>query len=208
MFRSCFLATALVATASAAFAEGGNAPQPLPPVTIIPAPHDWSGFYLGLGYSSNFGDIDFFTPDVPQSLDDGNGATAFAGYRMQNGNLVYGGELAYYTLNDQTITGFPAAAGRHTFAFDASAQVGYAVDQVLVFAQLGYSQSDYIGSMTGTWDLTGFNYGLGVDFAISDQFTIGLLYTARDLEGDSPTGSGQTAQFDLNSLTLRAAFRF
>lgn len=163
---------------------------------------------MGLGYSSNFGDFDAFNPDVPLSLDDGSGATAFAGYRMQNGNLVYGGELAYYMLNDQTITGFVPAAGRHTFAFDASVQLGYAMDRVLVFAQLGYSKSDYIGSMTGTWDLTGFNYGLGVDYAVSDQFTIGLLYTARDLEGDSPTGSGQTVQFDLNSIAIRAAYRF
>lgn len=204
-----FTVSAIAMTSGAAFAGGLQVPQPTPPVVIpVQAPYDWSGAYVGVGYSSNFGDIDFFTPNVPQSLDDGSGASIFAGYQIQNGNLVYGGEVAYYMLNEHTITGFVPAAGNLSFAFDASARIGYAMDRFLVFAQLGYSMGDYNGSMTGSWDLSGLNYGIGFDYAVSDQFTIGMLYTARDLEGDSPTGSGQTVQLDLNSISIRAAYRF
>lgn len=200
-------ASAIAMTSGAALAEGAQAPQPLPPVTIVADTYDWSGAYVGLGYSSNMGDIDFFNPNVAQALDDGNGASIFAGYMMQSGNLVYGGELAYSMLNEQTVTGFAPAIAHVEYVFDASARVGYAMDRFLVFGQLGYSAGNYFQA-SGDWGLSGFSYGVGADYAVSDNFSVGLLYTGRQLEGDNPDGLGQTVEIELNSIALRAAFRF
>ena len=57
---------------------------------------DWSGLYAGASYSSESGYGDWynptFNPDFPMS---GSLYGGFAGYNMQNGAFVYGGELAY-----------------------------------------------------------------------------------------------------------------
>lgn len=211
LFTACALAMASGAMApGAAFAEGGQAPQTLPPVLIQAETYDWSGAYVGLGYSMNTGDIDFFNPDFDLALDDGSGPSVFVGYQFQNGNLVYGGELAYYLLNEQNLTGFPASSSHLRYVVDASARLGFALDRLLVYGQFGYSAADYYAALAGAGvSLSGFNYGIGFDYAVSDQFSIGLLYVVRDLEGERDSvPAGQTSQVDLNSIALRFAYRF
>lgn len=201
-------ASAIAMTSGAALAEGGQAPQPLPPVTVAAEPYDWSGLYVGLGYSMNAGDLDFINPTLARPMDDGTGASIFAGYLIQNGNLVYGGEVAYYMLNEQTFTGFAANVANFDPVIDVSLRLGYAFDRTLVFGQVGYSMSTVSEPSSNLeYDQTGLNYGLGVDYAVTDQFSIGVLYTNRNMEGDSQN-PGQTVEAQHSSLSLRAAFRF
>lgn len=181
-----------------------------PPVVVAPEV-TWDGFYVGLGASMTTGDIDFFTPDVPQALDDGEMFSVFAGYRMQSGNLVYGGELAVSMVDEIAVTGFTGVSALDGTFLDARATLGYAFGSVMVYGAAGYSTGTYnniIGTAGNEWDLTGFNYGIGAEYQISDAFSVGLDYTARDLEGDDPLGSAQTVEVDLDSITLRAMFRF
>jgi len=50
------------------------------------------------------------------------------------------------------------------------------------------------------------SYGLGMDFAATERLTVGLEYLARNTDGDL-TG-GQTADIDLNTISLRVGFSF
>lgn len=213
MIRCSLAALAALAIQAAApapsFAEGGQSPAPLPAVVVDQGPHDWTGLYGGLGLSLNRGDIDFVNPNSPNALDDGSGGTVFGGYMLQRGALVYGGEVAFSDTNDQTVVGFPATVARVEFVADFNARLGYAFDRFLVFGQLGYATSEYTEPFAaGTWNLNGVSYGVGANYAVTDSVSVGLLYTERELNGDNPSGSGQSVDIPLNSLSMRAAFHF
>lgn len=184
-------------------------PHTPPPVVVTP-PVTWDGFYVGIGAAMTTGDIDF-DPAPARELDDGELFSLFAGYRMQNGNLVYGGELGIHMVDEIAVTGFAGTSALDGTFIDARATLGYAMGSLLVYGALGYSAGTYndlLGTPGFEWDLTGFNYGIGAEYQITDQFIIGLDYTARDLEGDNPGGGAQTVQVDLDTISLRASFRF
>ena len=186
-----------------------GAPQQEPaPVYTAPTPQltDWTGGYVGLGYSMYSGDLDYSNPGGGSfDLDDSNGANIFGGYLFQSGNIVYGGELAYYDTGDQNVEGVAGASMDNVL--DLSGRVGYAIDNVQFYALAGYSMGEF--SQGGAdEDLDGWNYGLGVEYLVSDQFSVGLQYTGRELEGDNPAVAGQEIDMNHNSVSLRAAFRF
>ena len=56
---------------------------------------DWSGFYGGLSLGADAGDMLYRLDGNPNGGEqiDGTRVGLFAGYTMQNGNFVYGGEL-------------------------------------------------------------------------------------------------------------------
>ena len=87
----------------------------------------WQGFYAGVGFGQTTGDIDFI-PDPPQSLDDGNLSTFFAGYQIQRNQWVIGGELALNTNVDNSVTGFVGLAALDNNAIDLKLRGGYAIN--------------------------------------------------------------------------------
>jgi outer membrane immunogenic protein len=75
---------------------------------------------------------------------------------------------------------------------------------------LGYTMSEYSDNTTisgGEWDIGGINYGIGVDYAISDNFVIGPEYLIRDLSGDNPGGTN-SATIDFDTISVRAIYKF
>ena len=70
--------------------------------------------------------------------------------------------------------------------------------------------SEYSDNTTisgGEWDIGGINYGIGVDYAISDNFVIGAEYLIRDLSGDNPDGTNITT-IDFDTISVRAIYKF
>ncbi|MEJ6509318.1 MAG: outer membrane beta-barrel protein [Octadecabacter sp.] len=70
--------------------------------------------------------------------------------------------------------------------------------------------SEYSDNTTisgGEWDIGGINYGIGVDYAISDNFVIGAEYLIRDLSGDNPGGTN-SATIDFDTISVRAIYNF
>jgi outer membrane immunogenic protein len=70
--------------------------------------------------------------------------------------------------------------------------------------------SEYSDNTTisgGEWDIGGINYGIGVDYAISDNFVIGAEYLIRDLSGDNPLGTN-IATIDFDTISVRAIYNF
>lgn len=191
-------------------ALAGPVEVPLAPAPVVATPPvTWDGFYVGLGAATTTGDLDF-VPAPAQRLDDGSLHSLFAGYRMQNGNFVYGGELALHMVDEILVTGFSFSGLDGTFV-DARATFGYALGSVLVYGAVGYSMGTYDNDVAlagDEWDLSGFNYGIGAEYQISERFVMGLDYTARMLEGTDPITAAQTVEVDLNTISLRASFRF
>jgi outer membrane immunogenic protein len=202
MFRVSTSVAILLASTSAAFAGPADVPPPPPPV-IVPIEEPFEGFYIGLeyGHGSGTADQDVIGANFTEFDYDGDAYGIFAGYNIQNGALVYGGEVRYLELTfEDSMSG--ASVDN---VLDLRARVGFAPsEQVLLYAAAGYSMAD--ASLFGSsFDMTGFNYGAGLEYNISDSFFVGADYTGRELEG---TNGGATFEGSVNTATLRVGFRF
>lgn len=197
----------LALSGTAAFA-GGPVVVAQDPVIMAPAPvaaYDWTGAYVGLAYGATSGSLDY-TPGGSFDLNNGSGVSIFGGYLVQNGALVYGGELAYTKGSKTHAVGFPTE--NVSQMLDLKAKLGYATDRVLFYGILGYSSMKYdIPVLPDSFNTNGFNYGIGMDFAVTNQMTVGLEYLARNTSGDT-FAPGQTADLDVNTISLRVAYRF
>lgn len=198
-----FLATtaaALVFAPGLAIAGPYEAP-PAPPPVIIPDPVEpFEGFYAGLEFGHVMPEMDETrgpqSPFGDLNLDDGTAWGVFAGYNIQNGSMVYGGELRWLHFNDTA--GLFGAEIESTI--DLRGRVGFATGNFLVYGALGYSFAEGFGV-----DFDGPNYGIGAEYNVTDNFFLGADLTARDLEGDS---GGFSYEAEANTATLRVGFRF
>jgi outer membrane immunogenic protein len=210
--KSIMTATAIALVPLAAIA--GNIDEPIvptiAPVMSAPAAMDWSGAYVGLGYGSVTGDVDF-DPTPDQEMNNGTLTQLFGGYQIQRGALVYGGEIAFGSGSD---TALPCCVGFSEVSdqmIDLKGRVGYATGSLLVYGVLGYSMGEYdniIGTPGEQWDISGLNYGIGVDYAFTNNWIVGAEYLVRDLDGDDPAGSAQTVQVNYDSISIRFAYKF
>jgi opacity protein-like surface antigen len=199
MFRTTLLTTTtLLLFATGALAEGGNAAPPPPPVVVEPetCPDAFDCAYIGLeaGLARADGTVN---GDVLGLSDDETAIGVFGGYNVQNGNLVFGGEARY--LSFEMPGGITGSALNDVF--DLRGRVGVASGSFLGYAALGYSWSAYDPGGGGSVDVDGMNFGVGAEYNVSEDFFVGADYTGRSLEGGA-------YEIDLNTLTLRAGFRF
>lgn len=201
MTRTPLTLTALLLSTSAAFAGPVDVPPVLPPVVIVPD-EPFEGAYIGLEYGHGSGSVDASVTGGPViSYDlDGEAYGAFAGYNVQNGSLIYGGELRYLHLNLED----PTAVFQVDSVLDLRARVGFAAsDQLLIYGAAGYSIAQ--ATVVTGFDMTGFNYGAGVEYNVTERWFLGADVTARDLEG---TLGAVTYDGMVNTATLRVGFRF
>ena len=202
----------IIFSGTAAFAGGMTEPETSPaptPPAPAPAAMDWTGGYVGLSFGGVTGDIDF-NPAPARAMDDGTAAALYGGYMVQRGNLVFGGELALNSVNDTAVTGF-VGTSEVTDMTDLKGRLGYASGSFLVYGILGYSfgtYNDLIGTPGNKWDIDGLNYGVGVDYALTNNWILGAEYLLRDVDGDNPAGGGQTVDIDYDSFSIRATYKF
>lgn len=196
----------LLATAGIAQA-GGPTTVPADPAPQAPAPvvaHDWSGGYVGLGYSRISGDMVYSSSPTVLDFEDSSSPSIFAGYLAQRGTLVYGGELAYTNGDGSTTVGFPSEGLADII--DLKGRIGFATHRTLFYGVLGYSTIDYNEGAAENGS-SGFSYGLGVDFAATDRIVAGIEYLARKTEGNTFT-SGLTRDLEIDTLSLRVGLSF
>lgn len=151
-------ATAFAAPVMAGSLEAPVAePAPVAPMPVAAPSYDWTGLYAGgqLGYGTIYDGATLATP---------YGYGAQAGYLYDFGSIVAGGE-ASYTYYDQD-----------AFATDPSSikvkgKLGYDAGRFLPFVTAG------VGAFNNGTD-TGITYvaGAGVDYAVTDNWRIGLEY--------------------------------
>lgn len=174
--KNVLFAAAMALFGGAAFA-GGLAPAN-EVVVEVPVVHEmsWTGPYVGLSYE-RLGEA--------VSGAEGDAYNAIVGYRHQFDNrFVVGGEAGFGTLT---------AGNDEGTLQSVEFQVGLAMGNWLPYASIGqttaYRESDNA--------IVVQNYGVGVDYAVSDNFFVGATYTKYDVES-----------LDIDSWGVRAGWMF
>jgi len=188
--------------ASPALAGGLDEPVVVAPVPqIVPAPApvsyggDWTGAYAGasLGYadlegSSTFGD-EF----------NGGSLGVHAGYNYDLGSYVLGGEIEYsgFDVRDDT-TGQDLDG-----VLRAKVRAGYDAGAFMPYVTLGAAQA-YTSGALGDLDSTGYLYGVGADYRVTDSITVGGEILRHEFDDFADTG----IDLDANTASLRVSFNF
>ncbi len=205
---------ALAAMSSSAYAADDHLRGSIPSQA---ASYDWTGIYVGAGVRyGDFKDRDLLVPAFVSSGDNING-TVFAGYNYQYGNLVFGIEADYTKMDaDFEITQIPAVVDD---LYSLRGRVGLAMDRAMVYGTAGISYT----SVTATYPLgignvelsdIGYVFGLGIDYAITDNIIVGLQYQHQIYnnfgEDDYPAAlaplQGIDADFDV--IEARVSYKF
>jgi outer membrane immunogenic protein len=180
-------------------------------VDVGPVGNDWSGLYLGLSAGLQWGDL-------PLSLSNDynmDGDIAFGGFiglnHQYDNGLVVGAEIAAQTGND-TDDGDSSYDYEVNYTIDAKAKLGMALgseDQLLAYVFAGPSiTSMNISSDDHDYTSWSVNFGVGAEWMITEQFSIGA-----ELMGRSPVDEYEWTDHDHTAgingqATLRAAFHF
>lgn len=180
------------------------------------AAQDWSGIYGGLSLSRTTGGVDQINAGVLESSFSysGNQVGAFVGYGIQQGNLVYGGELSFGNgdISNNDVT---PEENYLSGTLDLRGRVGYATGNLLVYGALGWSKADVnfagVAAADEPLSASGLSYGLGVDMHINDRMFVGAEVQRRNLdmsEGDIPGFPTYSEDFGLTSVNLRLGMKF
>jgi outer membrane immunogenic protein len=193
-----FISSLVAATILSAPAFAGGMAEPalepmIAPVVMAPVSADWTGGYVGaqLGY----GDV---STDVATA--DGNGAIGgvHAGYRYDFGQFVAGVELAYNAANiDLNLNS----------KLDSVTQLklmgGYDLGSTLVYGTVGVAHAKANLASVDHSD-NGYLVGLGMDYAINDQWTVGAELAHHRFNNFDGAGTDVRA----NTAQVRVGFRF
>lgn len=160
------------------------------PVMANPArAGDWTGPYVGLG----IGNTDVNGPGAADGNDVSYGI--HMGYDYDFGDFVLGGELEY----DRADVSVAGGLGRLDNIGRLKLRAGYDFGPVLGYAIVGGARAN-----TSVGNDTGLVYGLGLAYAINDQFTLSGEYLRHDFNNFNNTGADATADV----FNLRASLRF
>lgn len=213
----------LVALASVALAAPAAA-QTFTPLTDARSAYDWSGFYIGHQFGWGWAEqhVEDNTGLNGEVGLDGGFFGPIAGIQKQWNNFVVGAEVE---VNWSDIDGqdtLPGAPGR-TFGNieifgSAGLKVGYAWDRLLLYGTAGLA-----GAETGSEERVGpassedhdasFGWmaGAGVDYGLTENVILGLLYRHYDL-GESDYNMGflpdRSGEVDLDTITGHLIVRF
>jgi len=184
-----------------------------------PALADWAGPYAGAEASSASGTMSWWDNGVLQpstfSLP-GQPVGLFAGYNVQSGTYVFGGEVAYSSGKVGLTTGDDTDLSANYYVdshVDLKARAGIAQGNALFYGVVGYSMAAYARPITrGSTiiehnPMSGLNYGAGMDFMVTDSFFVGGEFLSRTMNGDS-INTALSMQADLQTISLRAGYTF
>ncbi|NIY78670.1 MAG: porin family protein [Rhodobacteraceae bacterium] len=189
------LVLSAMALSAPAFAGGYSEPVIEQP-TIAPAPvvpvsgTDWTGGYAGATLGYGWGN---------DALDDADDMTygLFGGYNYDFGDFVLGGELEYLGSEIENDTANLDDLTR------LKLRAGYDAGPALIYGVVGaaYANAD-IGGVS--YDDTGYTYGIGVDYAVTDSINVGAELLQNEFDEFDNSGT------DLSATTLgaRVSFKF
>ncbi len=214
---------ALVALASVAFALPVQA-QTLTSLNDARSVYDWSGFYIGHQFGWGWADQhveDNAGLDGEVSLN-GGFFGPIAGLQKQWNNFVLGAEVEanWSDIDGQdTVPGAPGRTFGNIEIFgSAGLKVGYAWDRLLLYGTAGVAGAETASqerngpASSDDHDASfGWMAGAGVDYALTENVILGLLYRHYDLGkpdydmGFLPNRSGDV---DLDTVTGHLIVKF
>lgn len=224
MKNSLKLTTAVLALAlggGAAMAADLPAPE-VPMIAAAPIVWSWTGPYAGLFIGGGFnGDIDGHHGS--KSADDLSGifGGGYVGYNWQMDSFLLGVET------DAGFTGFGTdkGKGKHKgwegevgVIGSVRGRVGFAWDRFLLYGTGGFAYADLDinhgkGNKNNGGFLTGYTFGGGVEFAVTDNVLVKLEYLYYNV-GDEWDGKNKNknnkkdGQFAIDTVKLGVAYKF
>lgn len=158
------------------------------PIAAVPASaQDWTGLYFGLG-------LGWTDVDGP-SGDNGTTYGAHIGYDLDFGQFVVGGELEY----ERTDIGLLGGIGDVDNIGRVKVKGGYDFGPFMGYAVLGRARMK-----TSFGNDNGNIYGLGMSYAVNERVSLG----GELLRHDFNNFAGRGSDYEADSLTFRASFRF
>lgn len=175
------------------------------------AAQDWSGFYAGLSYGKTTGT----SPIQPYVYNegyqiDGSAVGGFAGFRWNaTDSVVMGVEVAMSGTLDMAPPTSEPSADPYTFnnLVDAKLSLGMPVGKALVYGFGGVSSAGLTGCCQDYEGAVGANFGLGIDYMVTDNMTVGAEFISRNMTGYTSGGNPDDPSKQ-NSFSLRASFKF
>lgn len=194
-----FASVAASLVAGSALAGGYTAPVQNPePIVVAPVvvedASDWTGFYAGAQYGKGSAELSL---DGVNDDEDMDAYGLHGGYLHDFGKFVLGGELDYNKLDIDNVDD----KGDLT---RLRARAGYDMGRFMPYVTLGVAK---LSMDTGTYDIseTDVTYGIGGDFKVTNNFTVGAEYTKQDF---SDVDDIDGLDLDTDSVQLRAAYHF
>jgi opacity protein-like surface antigen len=175
---------------------------------VGPIGHDWSGMYLGVTGAFVDGDLPWHT-DQDYQIDGEFTFGGFAGVNVQNDNFVFGAELALQGPVDADDGDDGDEDYGISLLGDAKLRVGTTFGsegQILAYGFGGFSVAQIKeGSYDGDYSAFGLNAGAGLDWAFTENFSVGVEYIGRVMEAYETDGDDTAV---LHQGSLRASFHF
>lgn len=209
MGRMAGIASALALTAAPALAGGIAEPAPAPavvPTAPVAAPGmDWTGPYGGI--QLEYGDVgfgvdnEFFDGLLSDDSDGGMLGGIFAGYRYDFGNYVVGAELDHNAADiDVDLDGAEGSFDRVT---RLGVEAGFDAGRALFYGTAGAANAsiDVDGDESSS---NGYFYGIGMDYAVTEQITVGAELLQHEFDDFDDSG----VDVDATTFGVNAAFRF
>ena len=230
VFLGLAASTALLSGSAFAADLPSRSPAPAPAYVAPVSFYSWSGFYAGLnaGYGWNNSRWSALAPTVFNSFrTDGNGFVGggHVGYNWQFGSLVAGleGNLNFADIRGSaqcsTFAG-TVCRTRQNYIGDIDLRLGYAIDRALLYATGGVAFTDYKFSQPagappatfGSSSRTGWTVGGGLDYALTNNWVIGVAYKYYDFGssnvGSTPPGTTARIRNDESTILGRISYRF
>lgn len=183
------------------------------------AQNAWEGFYAGLGVNSFSGDVGSH-PVTDDAYSTGKGAnfSLFAGHNWAvgaSGNTIVGVELATGSgpSGSTNVSGYGDASLSLQNITDFKLRAGQSFGKTLIYGFVGGSMgsiklSDGGESSGPKISTTGGIVGIGAEYMVTEQFSVGLEYVHREMSGIGYGEDYGTGDIKLNSIGLRGAFNF
>ena len=204
--RSILSSIFALAAAGVVQADGWS---PSPDITELDQ-GEWAGGFVGIAYGHFSGDVDLSQGAAPSlPLEHSTFATGFGGYSWQTGRVVYGVEVAFSAVDQPFENG--AGTNRLSEMVDASARLGVASEDLMLYGLIGASQSTFeaLGPSGQTEaEAAGYRLGFGAAYRLSDNFSVGAQFMHREFQDVDYDPLAAPANISSDSFSLRAAFHF
>lgn len=197
-----------LALPSTALAGGLTAPQEAA-VVVAPAvnAYDWTGGYGGVQYD-HFADGDYTAGPTVSSVE-GQAFGIFGGYRHDFGSFVLGGEVDLM-FGEGTINAPAAFVGPFDIDVDrlvrVGAEGGFKAGRAFIYGTAGFAQIEITDDTSATTSSDGYFYGIGADFLVRDNVTVGGEVLQHEFDSFDRTAAGQ--ELDLLTVGVNVSLRF
>lgn len=199
-----FLAAFLCGSASIAQAGGYVPPvaETAPAVVVADASADWTGFYAGAQIGG--ADLEISPPGVDAYMGTkGRHYGLHAGYLRDYGQFVSGIELSYDKLDGFDESFF--VSDMNGDFIRAKLLAGYDAGRFLPYAAVSFAKLNLDFLDGDSFDETGFGFGLGAKFMATQRLMLGVEWMTNEFDFDD---LGDGVDFDLNTFTVSASYRF